>query len=128
MLDADEGSELPKVSKYAGLDPQYFDGEKHLGLVLAERAGLTEALWDVFLMYPPGAAWTDEGPPLPEVALAQAGGVVVASPGLLPAIADQSKLVPALRGQFVVVAASQAEFPALLERVTTEFAARHLPR
>lgn len=128
MLDADEGSEVPKVSKYAGIDPQYFDGEKRLGLALAQRAGIDQPLWDVFLMYPPGAVWTDAGPPLPEITLAQAGGVIVANPGVLPAIADQSRLLPALRGHMVVVAASQAEFPAVLERVTTEFAARHLPR
>lgn len=128
MLDADEASEVPSASVHAGLDPQYFDGEKRLGLALAQRDGIDQPLWDVFLMYPPDAVWTDAGPPLPEISLAQAGGVVVASPGVLPAIADQSKLLPELHGHMIVVAASQAEFPALLERVTTEFAARHLPR
>lgn len=125
MLDADEGSEVPFASRSIGVTPQYFDGEKRLGLALARRYGFEQPLWDVFLFYGPDAVWTDDGPPLPELVLAQAGGVIVATRGVLPPIADQSKLLPELAGKLEVIAASQAEFPAILERLAVPFAARH---
>jgi hypothetical protein len=125
MLDADEGSEVPAASRSIAVTPQYFDGEKRLGSALAAAYGFDQPLWDVYLFYPPGAVWTDDKPPLPEAMIAQAGGVIVATPGVLPAIADQSRLLPELVGKVVVVAASQAEFPAILERVAAPFAARH---
>ncbi|MDB4963524.1 MAG: hypothetical protein JWP01_3523 [Myxococcales bacterium] len=125
MLDADEGSEVPSASKHAGLATQYFDGEKRLGHALATSLGLEQPLWDVFLFYPPGAMWTDAGAPVPEIVLAQGGGVIAVTPGVLPAADDQSKLLPELRGRLVVVAPSQAEFAAFLSRVALPFAARH---
>ncbi len=123
MLDRDEGSEVPDVSRLLGVTPQYFDGEKRVGAAIARSFGLTEPVWDAFLFYPPGAIW---GPEIaaPEVAVAQVAGVVVGTPGTLPAVADQARLPPELAGKAAVIGA-QPEIKQILRVVAAGFAARH---
>lgn len=127
MLDADEGSEVPSAATNIAVTPQYFDGQKRVGDQLAKVFGVSEPVWDAFFFYPPGAKWTDHGMPLPELAIAQEGGVVVGTPGSLPALADQSRLVPALRGKAVVIG-EQENFEAILQQVAGAFVERHRKR
>lgn len=123
-IDRDEGGNVPAASKHVGVSPQYFDGEKLVGMGLAKVAGLQEPVWDAFFFYPPGARWTPDGLPPSAVAIAQVGGIVAGPPGTLPAAADQSKLPAELRGKLVVIG-EQADFPTLLERVAKPFAAKY---
>lgn len=127
MLDADEGSEVPAASANVGVSPQYFDGQQRLGDQLAATLGIPSTVWDAYLFYPPGVTSTDRGLPAPALAIAQQGGVVVGTPGTLPAIADQARLLPELRGKAVVIG-EQAHFEDLLRRVAAPFAARHRAR
>jgi hypothetical protein len=125
MLDRDEGSEVPKVSRNIRISPQYFDGEKLVGDELAKTLGVTQTVWDAFLFYPPGArSSTDGGLPVPELLVAQVAGVVVGTPGTLPAVADQSRLAAELRGKAVVIG-EQKDIEDILRRVASSFAARH---
>jgi hypothetical protein len=124
MLDADEVSEVPHVSKNVHVTPQYFDGERRVGDGLSRAFGRRETVWDSFFFYPPGAKWTETGLPLPEVAIAQEVGVVIGTIGSLPAAGDQSKLDDELRGKAVVIG-EQDNFEELLRRVAEPFAARH---
>jgi hypothetical protein len=128
MLDRDEAESVPHASTSVHLSPQYFDGEKLVGLGLAQTFGWTTPVWDTFLFYPPGAIWTEHGLPAPERAIAQQGGVVVGMLDTLPPVADQSRLLPELRGKAVVVG-EQRDFADLLRRVAEPFAAdyRHGP-
>jgi hypothetical protein len=123
MLDADESSVVPDASANVRVSPQYFDGEKRIGDQLARAFGTSEPVWDAFYFFGPGATWTPEGLPLPELAIAQEGGVVIGTPGSLPAVADQSRLAPQLRDKAVVIG-EQVDFPAILARVARPFAAR----
>lgn len=123
MLDADEATEVPHASANVGVTPQYFDGAMKLGLDLAHAMGTTTPVWDAYLFYPPGAKWTDHGLPVPDLAIAQQGGVVVGTPGTLPAQPDQSRLVPELRGKAVVIG-EQDRFEAMLRQVAETFAQR----
>lgn len=127
MLDEDEGKEVPHASTNVRLSPQYFDGQMRLGSDVAHALGLPQPVYDIYLFFGPEAEWTTTAP-VPELAIGQLDGVVVATPGALPALTDQSKLLPELDGHMVVVAASQgAAFPALLEQVSVAFAMRHPP-
>jgi len=124
ILDADEGSEVPHASANVRVSPQYFDGEKKIGDSLARAFGRTQPVWDSFFFYPPGAAWTDQGLPIPELAIAQEGGVVVGTTGSLAPLADQSRLVPELRGKAIVIG-EMDHFEAILRQIAEPFAARH---
>jgi len=124
MLDRDEASEVPHATTSVRLSPQYFDGEKLVGMGLANQLGWSTPVWDTFLFYPPGAVWTERGLPAPERAIAQQGGVVVGMLDTLPAAPDQSRLLPELRGKAVVVG-QQSDFPSLLRSVAEPFAARY---
>ena len=124
ILDADEGSEVPSASTNVRISPQYFDGEKRVGDGLARAIGVSQPVWDAFLFYPPGATWTDEGLPTPELAIAQDNGVVVGTPGSLPALPDQSRLGPELRGKAIVIG-EQKDFESMLKQVAEPFVARH---
>lgn len=42
----------------------YWDGEKKLGEAYKPILGLEQTVWDVYLLYPPDAEWT-EPPPKP---------------------------------------------------------------
>jgi len=127
MLDRDEGSEVPSVSRHVQVSPQYFDGEMLLGAALARQAGVADPMWDVFYFYPPDATWPVGGLPVPTAVIAQLAGVVAGSPGTLPAIPDQSKLPPEFRGKLAVIGAQQ-DFAAILRRVAQPFAARYRAR
>jgi hypothetical protein len=124
MLDADEGSEVPYASRNVGLSPQYFDGSMLVGNALSKTLGRTGPVWDTFMFFPPGAAWTDGGLPMPERLFAQDNGVVVAMLDTLPPDPDQSKLPRDLRGKGAVVGA-QKDFEELLRRVADPFAAKY---
>ena len=119
MLDSDE---LPAArdasAQLADRDvSQYWDGAKLVGKQVAGSLGAPEwTAWDIYLFYPPGARWTDQGPPAPTAALAQVAGVVVGTPGSLPPAGDQTRLPEKLRGRAVIVG-DQPDLPGLLERV-----------
>jgi hypothetical protein len=127
MLDGDElPAAIDASAKFRDLPvPQFWDGEQKLGKEVARSVGAPEwTAWDVYLFYPPGVEWTDQGLPAPEAALAQAGGVVVGTPGSLPPTADQSRLPKRMRGGAVVVG-EQPDLENLLAKVSADFAKRH---
>lgn len=127
MLDSDElPAALDQSAKFRDLPfPQFWDGEQKLGKEVARSVGAPEwTAWDIYLFYPPGAEWTDQGLPPPEAALAQAGGVVVGTPGSLPPAADQSHLPKRMRDHAIVVG-EQPNLEALLAKVAEDFAKRH---
>jgi hypothetical protein len=127
MLDADELPAAEEASaRFRDLAiPQYWDGSKALGREVGRSIGAPQwTAWDVYLFYPPGAEWTDAGLPAPEVALAQAGGVVVATKGALPPAGDPSRLPKRLAGKADVVG-DQSNLGALLTRVAEPFAKRY---
>ncbi|HEU0031509.1 MAG TPA: hypothetical protein VFQ53_12810 [Kofleriaceae bacterium] len=123
MLDADEAGEVPYASASVRVSPQYFDGGKLVGDGLAKAIGSDETVWDAFLFYPPGARSTADGLPAPEAAIVQTNGVVVGTPNTLPALADQSKLPPALRGKLAVIG-SQDRIEQILGDVARRFVQR----
>ena len=125
MLDDDALASAQRESaRFAGVS-QFWDGGQRLGHEVATSLGAPSwTAWDVYLFYPPGAQWTDRGLPGPAAALAQAGGVVVATPGTLPPAADQSQLPKKLAGRAIVVGA-QENLAALLAKVGDTFAAGH---
>jgi hypothetical protein len=127
MLDGDElPAAIDESAKFRDLPvPQFWDGAQKLGKEVARSVGAPEwTAWDVYLFYPPGVEWTDQGLPAPEAALAQAGGVVVGTPGSLPPTADQSRLPKRMRGSAVVVG-EQPDLENLLAKVSADFAKRH---
>jgi hypothetical protein len=130
MLDADE-LPLALTASAAFRDvavPQFWDGGKLFGNEVARSLGAGGwTAWDIYLFYPPGVEWTDAGIPAPEAALAQAGGVLVASKGTLPPLADQSHLPKKLRG-YAEVVGDHEDFEELrdaLARVAATFAKRY---
>ncbi|MGE0869980.1 MAG: hypothetical protein AB7P03_15545 [Kofleriaceae bacterium] len=124
MLDSDERTAVPAATRNVGIATQYFDPDMVFGAAFAASIGLGRPVFDIYAFYAPGAGWTD-GPPRPEIAIGKLGGVVVATPGVLPALADQSKLLPQLRGHLEVVAATQPEFDALFDKLARQFAAKY---
>ena len=42
-----------------------WDPERRLGALFAKRLGLQGVAWDVYLLYPAGVVWEDDGPPEP---------------------------------------------------------------
>jgi hypothetical protein len=119
MLDGDELPAAREASaQLAARDvPQYWDGAQLLGKQVAHSVGAPDwTAWDIYLFYPPGARWTDQGPPPPAAVLAQVAGVVVAAPGTLPAVGDPARLPEALRGK-AIVAGEQRDLTTLLARV-----------
>jgi len=121
MLDGDERPAADK-ERLAFTDvPQFWDGAQRLGKQLAKDLGAGDdwIAWDIYLFYPPGAALD-----APAAALAQAGGVVIATPGLLPAARDQSHLKKRFRGHAVVVG-DQAYLGTLLAKAAASFRERH---
>ncbi len=127
MVDADELAAAGEASSRFrdSRVPQFWDGAKRLGKEVGRSVGAPEwTAWDVYLFYPPGAEWSDDGLPAPEAALAQAGGVVVATMGTLPPGGDQSKAPKRMAGRVDVVG-EQANLDALLRQVAESFAKRH---
>ena len=126
MLDDDErGAANDASAMFAGTGaPQFWDGAKAFGREVGRSVGAPEwAAWDIYLFYPPGARWDVHGLPAPAAALAQWGGVFVASPGTLPPAPDQSRLPDKWRGKAIVVG-EQADLAALFTRVADAFATR----
>jgi hypothetical protein len=104
---------------------QFWDGEGKLGAEVGRSVGAPGwTAWDIYLFYPPGVEWTDQGLPAPEAALAQAGGVVVGTKGTLPPAADQSHLPKRMKERADVVGA-QADLESLLTQVAEPFAKRY---
>src|SRR5689334_15029577 len=101
MLDADE---LPGAIEASARFrdppvPQFWDGTKRLGKEVGRSLGAPDwTAWDVYLFYPPGAEWSDRGLPPPEAAIAQAGGVVVATKGTLPPAGNPSRVPERMLG------------------------------
>jgi len=127
MLDGDELPAAEKASEqFRDLSfPQFWDGDQKLGKEVARSLGAPAwTAWDIYLFYPPGAEWADQGLPPPEAVLAQAGGVVVGAPGTLPPVADQSHVPKRLRDRAVVVG-EQSHLEALLAKVAEDVARRH---
>ncbi len=130
MMDADEVEAAKRTASriFPAVTRQYWDGQRKLGLEISKTLGTpNQPAWDIYLFYPPGVEWTDTEMPLPEKVLVQAGGVVVAAMGTLPAIADQSELLPELTGKAQVVGA-QKDIVALLSQVAVPFAEAHASR
>jgi hypothetical protein len=120
MLDGDERPAADdQAAHFTGI-PQFWDGGQLLGAQLGKALGRESGwiAWDIYLFYPPGASLD-----APSGALAQAGGVVIGTPGLLPALADQSALEPRFRGRAVVVG-EQAHLGTLLRQAAASFARR----
>lgn len=113
---------MPSASTHIGVSPQYFDGEMKVGASLAKAFALDQPVWDSFFFYSPDAVFAADGLPMPALALAQEGGVVIGTTDL-PAQADQSRLPPALAGKAVVVG-EQTDFEAILRRTAKAFAAK----
>ena len=104
---------------------QFWDASKRLGHEVGRSVGAPDwTAWDVYLFYPPGAEWTDQGLPSPKAALAQAGGVVVGTKGALPPVGDQARVPNRMRGRVDVVG-EQADLESLLARVAEPFAKRY---
>ncbi len=123
MLDADEGSEVPYASTNVGVTPQYFDGAMRIGKSLARAGRIGVPVWDIYLFYPAGVRSTEDGLPFPERAIAQVGGVLIATPAAAPPRADQSRLDPAWKASMAVVG-SQNQFPELLAKLAHQLAGR----
>jgi len=127
MLDADELPLADKASaRFGDLDvSQFWDGAKKLGNEVGHSVGADGwTAWDVYLVYAPGAEWTAAGLPAPAAALAQAGGVVVGTPGTLPPAGDQSRVPRRMRGHADAVG-EQPDLESLLSRVAEGFAKRY---
>jgi hypothetical protein len=106
---------------------QFWDSNAALGKELAHSIGADGwTAWDVYVVYPPGAEWTAQGLPAPAGVLAQAGGAVVASRGVLPAAEIQAYLPKALSDRVDVVG-EQADLERLLAQMTTAALAKQRP-
>src|SRR5258706_13797920 len=95
MLDGDERPNAEQAAQAFRDHPiaQFWDGAQTYGTTLAHSLGADGwVAWDIYLFYPPGTAWTDAGMPPPEAALAQVGGVGIATKGTLPPVAPQGPL------------------------------------
>lgn len=126
MLDGDElPSALTASEAFRNSAvPQFWDGDQKLGHEVARSLGADGwTAWDIYLFYPPGAEWTDQGLPAPEAALVQAGGVVAGTKGTLPAIGDAARLPKRLRDHAEVVG-EQSDLEVLLSRVAAPFVKR----
>ena len=129
MLDGDELPAAVEASvRFHGRPvPQFWDGAKKLGQEVGRSIGAPEwTAWDVYLFYPPGAEWTEDGLPPPAAALAQAGGVVVGTRGTLPPAGDQSRVPKRMLGRVDVVG-EQSNLEDLLRQVAEPFARRYPP-
>ena len=126
MLDGDD---LPAAQRASETFrdrpiPQFWDGDLKLGRELARSMGAEGwTAWDIYVFYPKGAEWTDQGLPPASAVLAQAGGVVVATKGSLPAVNTEVHLPKQLRDRVDVVG-TQDDLEALLSRVAVPIARR----
>ena len=126
MLDSDERPAADEASAmFADLPvPQFWDGQKLLGLEVTRSFALApRAAWDIYLFYPPGAEWTDQGLPPAEKAVAQSMKSVIGLKGTLPPKGDQSR-VPDWGKGYVDVVGEPAELGAVLTRIAVPFVER----
>jgi len=71
----------------------YWVDSQDVGKAFQEPIGLTtEPAWDVYLVYPPGVTWSEDGPPRPEFFQHQLGGRIPDSQRL-----DGPKLAAGIR-------------------------------
>ena len=123
MLDSDERPAADHASE-AFADraiPQFWDGNQAMGKEVARSLGQPDwTAWDIYLFYPPGVAWLDAGLPPAQAMLAQAGGVVVANKGTLPAVELDADLSPKVRTRVDIVG-PQTQLDSLLARVAAAF-------
>lgn len=117
MLGGDNADAARTASEaFRGL-PQFYDSEATLGKALAHSLGADGwTAWDIYAVYPPTAEWTTDLPQ-PAGVLAQAGGAVIASKGLLPAAAVDAHVPKALRDRADVVG-EQDDLEHLLAQMT----------
>lgn len=96
MVDSDERSYATSMSKTFSDKPipQFWDGEHRLGKAIALSMGITGdyIAWDIYLFYPPGAEWTDAGPPPPSKMVTLSMGGVIGLKGTLPPEGDQTRV------------------------------------
>jgi len=106
--------------------PQFWDGEQLLGFAVSRSLGMTPdyPAWDIYLFYPPGAKWTEEGLPRPEKAIAQAMGVVIGMKGTLPPKGDQSRAPDWGKGSIDVVG-EHADLGDLLAAIAVPYVEQH---
>jgi hypothetical protein len=83
-----------------------------------------KASWDIYLLYPPDAEWTEAGLPAPEKVIVQAMGVVIGAKGTLPPKGDQSRVPKWAEGRADVVG-EQSELAELLTAIVVPFVERH---
>ncbi len=128
MLDPDELAAAEQASAmFADVPvPQFWDGEKLLGLEVSRSFGIEpdRAAWDIYLFYPPDAEWTDAGLPPAEKAIAQSMGVVIGIKGTLPPKGDQED-VPEWGKGYVDVVGEQPELGELLTEIALAYVQRY---
>jgi hypothetical protein len=105
---------------------QFWDARQQLGKDVAVSIGVPKRIaWDIYLFYPRSVEWpTIGGPPPPEVAVAQMGGMVVATKGTLRPLADQTRLPKDMTDKADVVG-EQWNLETLLTQVAEAFVRRH---
>jgi len=127
MLDSDERPAAEEASAmFADVAvPQFWDGQKRFGLEVTRSFGLApeRAAWDIYLFYPPGAEWTDQGLPPAAKAIAQSMNAVIGLKGTLPPKGDQSR-VPGWGKGHVDVVGEPPELGALLTQIAGTFVER----
>jgi hypothetical protein len=130
MLDSDERSDAEEMSStYADKPvPQFWDGEKLLGLEVSRSMGIgiERAAWDIYLFYPPEAEWTEQGLPPPAKVIAQSMGVIIGAKGTLPPKGDQSGIPGWAAGRADVVG-DQSELAALLTAIAIPLLEQYRP-
>lgn len=124
MLESDDRASAVEMTRtYSDKPvPQFWDGERLLGMDVSRSLGIEadKASWDIYLLYPPGAEWTDAGLPPPEKVIVQAMGVVIGGKGTLPPRGDQSRTPKWAEGRADVVG-EQSELGNLLTALVVPF-------
>jgi hypothetical protein len=127
MLDGDDLASARQAAEAFHDRPlaQFWDGDQKYGKEIARSLGVDGwTAWDVYLFYPPGVRWSEAGMPKPEAALAQAGGVVIATKGTLPAVELEASIPKRFRTSADIVG-EQSDLEGLLARVAPPFAQRY---
>ena len=123
MLDDDERpAAVTESARFADLRiPQFWDGKQALGREVARSLGAPDwTAWDIYLFYPPDADWLGPSFPIPDTALVQTHGAILANKGKLPPLADQARLPPQFKDRAEVVGEISA-LPSLLSQVGARF-------
>ena len=127
MLDSDDrDAAIAMTAMFADKPvPQFWDGEHLLGKEVSRSMGVdaSRPAWDIYLLYPRDAEWSDAGLPPPAKVIAQAGGVVIGAKGTLPPKGDQAELPTWAEGRADVVG-QQSELGLLLTAIVQPFVAQ----